>query len=70
MCGCDAFRCICVPCVYGVHGDQKRVSDLLGLESDMAVSCQVGARHLNSCPLKSSQQSVLLRLSLVHKMLV
>lgn len=41
VCGCFSYM---FTCVAGIHGDQKRMLDPLGLELQMIESCHVGGR--------------------------
>jgi hypothetical protein len=49
--------CVCALHVYSAQGDQKRVSDPLGLNLQIVVSHHVGAGTQTLVPSKSSQYS-------------
>ena len=40
---CFASLCICVSCAYSAHGGHMQLSDPLGLDFQMVVSCYVYA---------------------------
>lgn len=37
--------CLCAACMSGAHGNQKKLLNLLELESEAVVTCHVGAGH-------------------------
>jgi hypothetical protein len=55
----DVFACLyaCAPLACSARGGQKRASDLLGLELQPVVSCQVGTGNRILVPWESSHCS-------------
>lgn len=48
------FACMCIVCIFGVHGGQKRASDSLKLVIQFVVSCHVDDGSQSPVLCKSS----------------